>query len=670
VAKQSPGSRVVVDLAEAVELHQAGKLGRAEKIYRQYLALRPDDPEALMSFGILRAQQGQFTGAVALLQKAVALAPQSAPAQYNLARALLELSRPAEAVPHLEAAIALAPGRAETHNNLANALREVSRAEEAISHYQAALRLDPKFADAAFNLGLTLLDLRRTTEAVAALIAAARINPSDTKVGFWLASTLQFNGQLGEAKRAFEHVLATAPEHPAALCGLATVKRQSVDWQGLDAIEGRIYAAAARKPDADGNSVDPFTLSILCDDPALMLECAKISGRKKSKQAGTPIAPGKPRERIKLAYVAGDYREHATSYLIADLIETHDRARFEVFGISTGPSDDSPMRRRMEKAFDTFVDARHLNAAATAVMMREHEIDIAVDLVGYNQFERLEIFANRAAPIQVGYLGWPGTTGARFIDYIIADRHVIPDENRQFFAEAVVQLPECYQANDRSRTASEQFPTRAECGLPEKSFVFCCFNNTAKISPATFDAWVRVVKGVPGSVLWLLDDNPIATANLRREAQTRGLDPARLVLSQRLPMAQHLARHQYADLFLDTLPYNAHTTASDALWMGVPVVTCEGRTFQARVAGSLLRAVGLPELVTPSMPAFEALAVQLASNPARLQSIKQRLAANRLTHSLFDTQRLRRHIESAYATMCDVHQKGQMPRAIAVAKVD
>jgi predicted O-linked N-acetylglucosamine transferase (SPINDLY family) len=324
------------------------------------------------------------------------------------------------------------------------------------------------------------------------------------------------------------------------------------------------------------------------------------------------------------------------------------------------------MRRRMEQACDVFVDARHMTAATTAALMRERRIAIAIDLVGYNQFERMEIFAHRAAPVQAGYLGWPGTTGARFIDYIIADRHVVPEAHRGHFSEAVVQLPDCYQSNDRSRRAADKAPSRADCGLPRQGFVFCCFNNTAKISPSTFDAWARIVSAVPGSVLWLLDDNPAASANLKREAEARGLGPDRIVLSPRLPMPQHLARHACADLFLDSLPYNAHTTASDALWMGVPVVTCSGRTFQARVAGSLLHAVGLPELITTSVADFEALASALAGDPARLAQIRQKLQANRLQSPLYDTDRLRRHIECAYETMWQLHGKGQAPRAIVV----
>jgi predicted O-linked N-acetylglucosamine transferase (SPINDLY family) len=665
LAKQTSHGEVA-DLGLAVELHQSGKLARAEKEYRRYLAVRPEDPQALMSFGILRAQQGQTVAATVLLEKAVALAPTLAPAQYNLGRLYLEQSRHADAVAPLERALELAPGRAETHNNLANALRASGRPDDAVAQYRAALRIEPGFADAAFNLGLTLLDLQRIGEAIEALLVAARISPGDAKVNFRLGSALQFNGQLAEARKVFEHILAAAPDHAAALCGLATVMRQTVDWQGLDAIEVRINGLAGQKPDADGNSVDPFTLSLMCDDPALMLECAKVSARKRSAGVAGKLPAVSADGRIRLAYVAGDYREHATSYLIADLIESHDRARFEVFGISLGPDDGSPMRRRMEQAFDVFVDARHMTAAATAALMRERRIAIAIDLVGYNQFERMEIFAHRAAPVQAGYLGWPGTTGARFIDYIIADRHVVPEAHRGHFSEAVVQLPDCYQSNDRSRRAADKVPSRTDCGLPQQGFVFCCFNNTAKISPSTFEVWARIVLAVPGSVLWLLDDNPAASANLKREAEARGLGPDRIVLSPRLPMPQHLARHACADLFLDSLPYNAHTTASDALWMGVPVVTCSGRTFQARVAGSLLHAIGLPELIATSVADFEALASALAGDPARLAQIRQKLQANRLQSPLYDTDRLRRHIESAYETMWQLHGKGQAPRAIVV----
>jgi predicted O-linked N-acetylglucosamine transferase (SPINDLY family) len=374
-----------------------------------------------------------------------------------------------------------------------------------------------------------------------------------------------------------------------------------------------------------------------------------------------------PSRKIKLAYVAGDYREHATSYLIADVIEQHDRSRFEVVGVSFGPSEESPMATRMRSAFDQFLEVRSYSDLVIAELMRNAGIDIAIDLVGFNQYARMGIFAKRAAPIQVNYLGWPSTTGATYMDYIIADPIVVPDAERKHYAEAVVRLPESYQPNDRKRVVSDQIPTREASGLPKSGAVFCCFNNTFKILPPVFDSWMRILAAVDGSVLWLLEDAAVTSNNFRREAEARSISPDRLVFAPRLPLAQHLARHRLADVFLDTTPYNAHTTASDSLWCEVPVVTLPGRTFSARVAASLVTAVGLPNLVASSRGDYEALAIDLATSPERLAAIKQHLRKARSSAPLFDAPRTARHLETAYATMWQRYLDRQLPSGFDVA---
>jgi predicted O-linked N-acetylglucosamine transferase (SPINDLY family) len=320
----------------------------------------------------------------------------------------------------------------------------------------------------------------------------------------------------------------------------------------------------------------------------------------------------------------------------------------------------------LENAVERFIDAQNQSDDEVATLLRELEVDIAVDLKGFTTDSRTGIFAYRPAPIQVNYLGYPGTMGAPYIDYIVADPVVIPPEHHPYYTEKVVYLPECYQVNDSKRAIAEAAPSRAAAGLPELGFVFCCFNNNYKITPALFDVWMRLLREVPGSVLWLLEANATAAENLRREAQARGIEPRRLVFAPRVKLAEHLARHRLADLFLDTLPYNAHTTASDALWTGLPVLTCQGQTFAGRVAASLLQAIGLPELITHSLPDYEALALKLATDPALLRQIKDKLAANRLTTSLFDTDRFRRHLEAAYTTMWEAYQRGEQPRSFAV----
>ena len=351
---------------------------------------------------------------------------------------------------------------------------------------------------------------------------------------------------------------------------------------------------------------------------------------------------------------------------MAELFERHDKNRFELFAFDNGWDDASEMRDRIEKAFTEIVDITRLSDLGAAALIKQKQIDILVDLNGYFGLAREGIFSHRPCPVQVNYLGFPGTLGVDYMDYILADRHVIPPEHAAFYAEKVVYLPDTYQVNDSRRAIAERTPTRAEVRLPETGFVFCCFNNNYKITPDVFDVWMRLLRNVRDSVLWLLEDNPLASSNLRREAEERGVAPERLVFAPRLKPDEHLARHALADLFLDTLPCNAHTTASDALWAGLPLLTCMGGTFPGRVAGSLLNAVGLPELITHDLESYEARALELASTPPMLIDLRTRLARNRLTHPLFDTDRFRRHIESAYVTMWERYRRSDPPESFAV----
>jgi protein O-GlcNAc transferase len=376
--------------------------------------------------------------------------------------------------------------------------------------------------------------------------------------------------------------------------------------------------------------------------------------------------PRQQRDRIRLAYVCGEFREHATSQLMASLFENHDRGRFETFGISTGINDQSTMRKRIEAAFDVFIDGQLKSDRALAELLHRSEIDILVNLNGYYGAERTGIFALRPCPIQVNYLGFPGTMGAEYIDYIIADKIVIPQDQQSAYTEKVVYLPECYQVNDSQRRASSRAPTRADADLPPTGFVFCCCNKNNKILPEMFDSWVRILQQVDASVLWLMGGSTAVVRNLRREAESRGIGAERLVFAPWTPPEDHLARYQLADLFLDTLPYGAHTTASDALWAGVPVLTRLGPTFAGRVAASVLQAIGLPELITHSIDEYETLAARLATDSSALTIVKSKLAQNRSTHSLFNTSRFCRHIERAYIAMWQRCQQGQSAAGFAI----
>jgi predicted O-linked N-acetylglucosamine transferase (SPINDLY family) len=372
--------------------------------------------------------------------------------------------------------------------------------------------------------------------------------------------------------------------------------------------------------------------------------------------------------KIRVGYVSGDFRQHPVANLVAGLFAAHDRSRFEVTGISIGPGEDSEMRRRLERSFDKFIDAAMLGADAIARRIREEEIDILIDLNGYTQGSRTELYARRAAPIQVNYLGYPGTMGADYIDYIVADPTLVPVTAQASYAEKIVYLPHSYMPHDAaSRPISDRSFARAEFGLPENGFVFCCFNNAYKLNPHLFRSRMKILQAVEGSVLWLTGHSTPAVNNLRREAVAAGVDPDRLVFASRLPsVADHLVRHRLADLFLDTLPYNAHSTASDALWAGLPVLTQIGETFAGRVAASLLTALGLPELIAGTQERFESMAIELAARPAALAAINDKLAQNRLAKPLFNTQLYTQHLESAYVTMHQHHQAGLPPDHIHV----
>jgi protein O-GlcNAc transferase len=454
------------------------------------------------------------------------------------------------------------------------------------------------------------------------------------------------------------------PDHKHAFSGLADCAIKVCDWAQRDKLAGEVRRHVIEQK----SQISPFMLLGYSDDAALHLLCAKNYVRNRfgvTSQSFVSRAIWR-NEKIKVAYISSDFRLHPLSFLMAELFELHDRSQFEVIGVSLGPDDGSDMRSRLVAAFDRFIDVQRIGDQEVARLINDLQIDIAVDLNGHTQGARPGIMALRPAPLQVSYMGLPGTMGADFIDYIIADAIVLPVDQQLHYTENIVQLPDCYMVNDRKRTISSRTPTREELGLPTEGFIFCCFNNNWKITPAVFDVWMRLLKAVERSVLWLFRDNEDAETNLRKEAAARGIDPTRLVFADRLPLEDHLARHRLADLLLDTLPYNAHTTASDALWVGVPVVTCQGKAFAGRVAASLLNAVGLPDLVTHSLEEYETLALRLAADRTLLCGFRDRLDHNRLRFPLFDTDRFCGHIESAYATMWELSQRGERPRSFRV----
>jgi predicted O-linked N-acetylglucosamine transferase (SPINDLY family) len=653
----------------ALQHHRAGRLQEAEVLYLQILQAQPDHPDALHLLGLVSHHAGKHADAVLLISKAIALNPSAPAFHLNLGEAYRVQGRWEEAVGSYRRAISLKPDYVEAHYNLGVAFQEQGELDEAIGHYRKALVFNPGYAGALNGLGVALANQGKVSEGAECLQQAVMLQPAFAEAHHNLGGVLVEQDKLEEALGCFRKALVISPDYVEAENEVLRLSQELCEWSCLENLWGRQRQFIHTKPSA---RVLPWTFLSVPSTAAEQLVCAgnwafnhfAPLARRRAK-LGFRFARA-PKTRLRVGYVSRDYFEHATAYLIAELFELHDRGRFEVFAYSYGPDDGGTMRARIARACDRFADITAASIEDAARRIYEDGIDILVDLKGYTAWARPQIAALRPAPIQVNYLGYPGTMGADFMDYIITDRFITPPDQEPYFTEKLVYLPDCYQVNDRQRRIADRTPTRRECGLPESGFVFCCLNNTYKITPAMFGVWTRLLKEVPGSVLWLLEANAEAAANLRREASHRGADPDRLVFAPRVTLGHHLARLRVADLFLDTLPVSGHTTASDALWAGLPVLTCAGETFASRVAGSLLTAVGLPDLITYSLANYEARALGLARNPTELDGLRKRLAENRLTAPLFDSERYTRHLERAYQMMWETYLRGEAPRRIEV----
>ena len=559
--------------------------------------------------------------------------------------------------------LAQEPGNADAHNNLGLVLARLGRHDEALPHYRQALALDVSGVACRVNLALSLIALNRSPEAAAVFADVVRLQPDDPALWFDYGNLLIATWRHEDAAAAFSRVCELAPDYPYARGKRFYARQYCCDWRDYAGEREAIRRAVMREEPV----ITPFAFLIGAASPEEQLACVRRYARQyPARTVASPSGAPRTDSRIRVAYLSADYHEHATAYLMAELFERHDRNAFEVTALSYGPPSDGPMRRRLIRAFDHFLDVRTLSDEAVAALIREHGIDIAVDLKGYTTHARPGILAGRAAPVQVSYMGFAATTALPWLDYIVADPVVIPPVEDRWFTERVVRLPDSYLVNDGKREVAARRFSRAELGLPDDAFVYCCFNNTYKLTPAFFALWMRLLARTPGSVLWMMEGNAASRANLRDAARAAGIDPDRLVFAPAMPLADHLSRHREADLFLDTLPVNAHTTASDALWAGVPVLTCPGDTFVGRVAASLLRAVGLPELIVDDLEQYEREALALAQDRSRLRGLRDRLAAQRTTAPLFDADRFRRHLESAYRTMIARSRQGFPPRSFDV----
>ena len=645
--------------------------------FRRVAAIRPDDAGAQNNLASALWSQGKLDDAVACLRRVLALAPERAEAHNTLGIALRDQGKPDEAIACYQRAVQLKPDYAEAHSNLGAALHALGRLDEAIACCRRTLRLNPACIEAHGNLGAAFYEQGKLEEAIACYRRTVDLAPDRTEAQFNLGIALHRQGKLDEAVDCFRRILQLDPDCLTALGTQVHYLQHMCRWEELQRLSQRVIEGVDNDaPSTVTALVPPFFFLALprATTAGQQLRCSRQWAERRLKAAAASVRnrasnrSANVKSKVTIAYLSADFHSHATASLIAELFERHDRGRFAIVAYSYGPEERSPMRRRLVDAFDRFVDVKDTSFAETAARISADGVDILVDLKGYTTDARPPILVHRPAPIQVNYLGYPGTMGASFMDYILVDDFIVPPQQQPFFAEQLVHLPGCYQVNDGQREISPRTPSRAECGLPAEGFVFCCFNNNYKITAEVFGVWMKLLLAVPGSVLWLLEDNRFAAGSLRQEAAARGVAAERLIFAPRLHRAEHLARHRAADLFLDTLPVNAHTTASDALWTGCPVLTIAGETFVSRVAGSLLRSIGLPELITTSLDDYEHLALRLANDAALLAELRSRLISNRATSSLFDAGRFARNLEKAYLTMWETHRSGRPPQGFAVSE--
>ncbi len=604
---------------------------------------------------------GKNEASVERFRAAASLNPTD-PTLYNdLGLAFRAISRHDDAASSFRRAIELDPGFSQAHNNLGRCLQDMGENVAAAAAFRSAIAVDPVNAEAYVNLGNALRATNMVEEAFAAFERGLELKPDSAEFHFVYGNALLESERHSEGRAAFSRAIAIKPEFDLARARLLAEHAGACDWSKVDQLRGGT--------DFVDGTVSPFLFLALDDDPEFHRALAEKFGLSQAvvhDPLPDYVRPASFPNKISVGYFSSDFHDHATMHLMARMFELHDPEKFDIHVFSYGRDSDDAFRRRLLRAVPNFHEVSALSDRAIAAKAREMGLHVAVDLKGYTRATRTGLFAYRPAPVQIAYIGYPGTSAASFIDYAIADRIVIPHEENKNYSEKIIRLPDSYQVNDDTRGIEEDSSSRAEEGLPEEAFVFCCFNNTLKIQPREFSIWMRLLIAVPDAVLWLLASNDEARSNLRREAERLGVDPARLVFAERRPLARHLARHRHADLFLDTFNYNAHTTASDALWAGLPVLTKTGRSFAARVSASLLHALGVPELVAADEEHYERLALNLASDRTRLQALKTKVQELRASSPLFDSLRSTRTLEAAYRAAYERFARGLPPDHIDV----
>jgi protein O-GlcNAc transferase len=703
-------SPVDIQLNQAVEYHRGGHLRKAAKIYKRILRSDPDYPAALHLLGFIAFQRGKIDSATSLMGHAVRSDPTNAVYHSDLGNMYQNQKRWKDAVPCYEKAIQLNPDYAEAYNNLGLALQSLGESERALTFYEKALQLRPDLVAVYNHMGSTLQDLARYEEAISFYQKALQKNPNYEKAYYNLGSAFEAQGKFEEAISYYEKAIRLNPNLPQAhfnignaysnlrkpdeaidffkkalqlnpvyaeaLSSLFHETQKCCSWQELSELNSKLDDFVKRALELKKESPErPFINISRCADLSRNFAVAKsvsteIARRIEGAKIKFSFDDRKTHERrIIIGYVSNDFYNHPTAHLMLSLFGLHNRDEFEIFCYSYGIDDGTYFRKQIQRDCDKFIDISQKSHVEAAQCIYEDHVDILVDLKGYTTGSRLDIFAFRPAPVQVGYLGFPGTTGADFLDYIITDKIVTPEEHAIYYSENFAYLPHCYQVNDHTQAIANNDWKRTDFGLPESGLVFCSFNQSYKIEPAMFHIWMRILQQVPDSVLWLQGGGETAIKNLMREAELKGVKAERLVFGEKLPKSEHLRRLQLADLGLDTHIVNGHTTTSDALWAGVPVIAVQGNHFASRVSASLLTAIGLPELITETLEEYEALAVKLGSNPNDLKAIRKKLSKHRQTKPLFDTPRFTRDLESVYKQFWKIFILGEKPRQIAVEEL-
>jgi predicted O-linked N-acetylglucosamine transferase (SPINDLY family) len=640
-------------------------LDEAINNYKKAIALKPNYAEAYNNIGIVLIDQGKLEKSEEFLRKAIALKPNYAEAYNNIGVVLKDQGKLEESLEFLRKAIALKPNYAEAYNNIGLSFYVMGKNDLAINNLKEAIKIKSNNPEAYNNIGLAFFSKGYPLDSIECYKKAINLKPDFAEAYSNMGDALSEKGELYLAIESFKQAIKFKPRYEKAIANKLYQQANICDWEAIEKDEDLICEIGI-----SNKGISPFSLISLEDEPETQRLRSEnfIKTHYPQKSLKTKSRPKLKPKRIRIGYFSSDFHDHATMHLMIKVFEMHNKNDFEIFAYSFGPDQNDKIRSRFKNAVDFFYDVKDSSDREIALLAQKDKLDIAIDLKGYTANSRSGIFAYGAAPIQISYLGYPGTSGASFIDYIIADKVIIPKQNKLFYSEEIIYLPNSYQANDNSRVISNTLISKSEEGLPEKGFVFCSFNSNYKISSNEFDVWMRLLSKIDGSVLWLLKSNKWAEINLKKEAEKRGLDGNRLIFAKKVPQSYHLARHCLADLFLDTFKCNAHTTASDALWAGLPLITKMGKGFPSRVAGSLLNAIGLPELITQTVEEYEKLALDLANDSNHINLIKEKIIKNRLIKPLFDTELFTIHLESGYQQVYRNYLNGKSPETIYITE--